>query len=120
MPGIHHWVKSPHLKVCAGVPAPGELVSFFLGLGDTRLYRVFAPSQQGVGFGHKVTQRLGCAEPGHLKEGPRAPQGIAAARGKVPSPHPPSQADTHVAALSAPLISPRKPQLLPQRAGKPH
>lgn len=46
---IRHWVKSPRLKVCSGVPAPGKLVFFLLGLGDRRPYKVFALSQRGLG-----------------------------------------------------------------------
>lgn len=53
-------------------------------------------------------QHLGCAKLGHPEAEPRAPQGIAAARDEVPSPHPPSQADTRAAALPAPLISPQQ------------
>lgn len=49
VPGIHHWARSPRLKVHAGVHAPGELVSFSLGLGDLRSYGVFALSQRGLG-----------------------------------------------------------------------
>lgn len=105
VPGIHRWVKSPCLKVCAGVYTPGELLSFLLGLGDLRPYRVW----EGLSTRWHSFQRASSLCRAGSSQGRTESlcwaRGIAAARNDVPYPHVLRGADTHMAALPAPLIS---------------